>query len=112
MNAALEEVTELAALQPAFRELIRQAFALRLGNIEPTFDFHRGWNGGWRCRGTIPGKVPLDFALLRTADGALLALPVPFPSGWRRRGVQDTAGYWWSTTADDVPFIIGAPEDR
>lgn len=110
MSAALEEVTELTALQPTFRELIRQAFVLRLGNVEPAFDFHRGWNGGWRCRATIPGKVPLDFALLRTSAGALLALPVPFPAGWRRRGIQDAAGNWWSTTTNDVPFMVEVTE--
>lgn len=97
----LDEVTELAALQPQFRELVRQAFVQRLGPVEVEFDFHRGWNGGWRCRATLPNKRPLDFALLRTRDGALLALPVPMPGGWRLRGVLDSAGQAW-TVADDL----------
>ncbi|GAB1340967.1 hypothetical protein [Gemmatimonas sp.] len=106
MSAALEEVTELAALQPTFRDLIHQAFALRLGNVEPAFDFHRGWNGGWRCRATIPGKVPLDFALLRTSAGALLAFPVPLPTGWRRRGIQDSAGVTWTVDDQGMPIRL------
>jgi hypothetical protein len=108
-NDDLAEVTELAGQQPLFRELIRSAFASRLGEVAPEFDFHRGWNGGWRCRATLPGKVPLDFALLRSDDGALLALPVPMPAGWKTRGVLDSNGCAWSVGKDDVPMRIEQP---
>lgn len=99
----LAEVTELASQQPVFRELIRAAFASRLGDVAPSYDFHRGWNGGWKCRATLPGKVPLEFSLLRTRDGALLALPVPMPAGWRRRGVEDSLGQAWTVGDDHEP---------
>lgn len=102
------EVTELAGQQSLFRELIRSAFAARLGDVAPACDFHRGWNGGWKCRATLPGKPPLEFALLTTPEGALLALPVPFPKGWQRRGVFDSAGAAWTVDGDGVPVRIGA----
>jgi hypothetical protein len=63
-------------------------------------DVHRGWNGGWKCRATVRGNPPLEFALQRTLDDALLALPVPFPRGWRARGVGDSLGRAW--TCDDL----------
>jgi hypothetical protein len=103
---ALEEVTELASHQVAFRELIRAAFASRLGDVAPAYDFHRGWNGGWKCRATIPGKVPLEFALLRTATGALLALPVPMPTGWRTHGVADSTGRSWTVNEEHAPCPV------
>ncbi|WP_396223881.1 hypothetical protein [Gemmatimonas sp.] len=63
-------------------------------------DVHRGWNGGWKCRATVRGNPPLEFALQRTLDDALLALPVPFPRGWRARGVGDSLGR--ARTCDDL----------
>lgn len=102
----LEEVTELTARQSIFRALITRAFTDRLGEVHPELDFHRGWNGGWRCRATLPSKARLEFALLRTDRGALLALPVPMPTGWRRRGVQDSLGESWSVGEDDLPVRI------
>jgi hypothetical protein len=100
------ELTELAGHQPVLRELVRSAFHERLGPVEVECTFHRGWNGGWRCRATVAGKRPLDFALLRTPAGALLALPVPMPSGWHRRGVAASDGSRWSTAEDGLPVPI------
>ena len=97
------EVTELAGQQSLFRELIRSAFAARLGEVTPDYDFHRGWNGGWKCRATLPGKPSLEFSLLTTPAGALLALPVPFPSGWRTRGILDGSGTAWTVDDDGLP---------
>jgi hypothetical protein len=108
---AFTEVTELAGQQALFRELIRSAFAARLGDVTPDYDFHRGWNGGWRCRATLPGKAPLDFALLHVGDGALLALPVPMPRGWIQRGVRDSAGRAWTVDESDIPVRIESTDD-
>lgn len=102
----VRELTELAGHQPQLRELVRAAFEARLGPVPLDLDFHRGWNGGWRCRATVVDKPPLDFALLRTPNDALLALPVPFPRGWRARGVLDSAGTAWTVTDDDTPVPI------
>lgn len=100
---ALRELTELGGHQPVVRELVRSAFEMRLGPVGVHTDFHRGWNGGWRCRATVHGKPPLDFALLLTPHDVLLALPVPFPRGWRARGVLDAAGQAWTMTDEELP---------
>jgi hypothetical protein len=99
-------LTDLAGQQAAARALMRAAFVARLGAVEVTFDFHRGWNGGWRCLAQVGGKAPLDFALLHTDAGALLALPVPFPRGWRTRGVVDSAGVAWTVNDEAVPIPV------
>ena len=107
MNARdFTEVTELAGQQSRFRVLIRSALAARLGDVTVEFDFHRGWNGGWRCRAMVQGKPPLDHALLSTHAGALLALPVPFPTGWRARGVSDSAGTAWTVDDEGLPTRV------
>ena len=100
------EVTELAGQQSLFRELIRSAFAARLGEVTPEFDFHRGWNGGWKCRATLPEKPPLEFALLQAPNGAVLALPLPFPNGWRSRGVLDSTGVAWVVDNEGLPTRV------
>jgi hypothetical protein len=52
---------------------------------------------------TLPGKPSLEFSLLTTPAGALLALPVPFPSGWRTRGILDGSGTAWTVDDDGLP---------
>ncbi|MBY0491407.1 MAG: hypothetical protein K2R93_16305 [Gemmatimonadaceae bacterium] len=93
------EVTELAGLQAVIRTLITAAFTERLPEVTVDVVFHRGWNGGWRARATVSGRAPLDFAMVRTADEELLALPVPFPDGWRRRGVAGSHGQRYRANA-------------
>lgn len=104
----VRELTELAGHQPVFRELVALAFQSRLGPIHVDCAFHRGWNGGWRCRATAVGKPPLEFALLTTADGALLALPVPMPKGWQLRGVPDSHGRSWTCAEGELPCLVVA----
>lgn len=93
------EVTELAGEQARLRQLVFQAFAERLPDVVVTCDFHRGWNGGWRVRAQIDGKPPLEFAVLRVGE-ELVAWPVPFPSGWRLRGVAGSLGSRFSASPD------------
>jgi hypothetical protein len=102
------ELTDLASYAPLARTLVQRAFAERLGEVTINFDFHRNWNGGWRCRATIAGRGTLEFVLLIAASGALVALPVPMPAGWRPNGVSDSADVRW--TADDQGDVtrIGA----
>ncbi len=93
------EVTELAGEQALLRQLVCQAFAERLPDVVVTCDFHRGWNGGWRVRARIDGKPPLEFAVLRVGE-ELLAWPVPFPAGWRTRGVGGSHGGRYGASPD------------
>ena len=65
-----EELTDIGGLVPTLKALVSAAFQERLGDITVTCDFHRHWNGGWRCRATASGRPPLDFALLRSDDEA------------------------------------------
>jgi hypothetical protein len=107
-NGALQEVTELAAHQASARTLILQAFAERLGDVHVDTMFHRNWNGGWRCRATIAGRGTLEFALLLTANHALLPLPVPMPAGWKVRGVMAADGTRWSSNDNGTVTPVAA----
>ncbi len=102
------EVTDMSGRTPEARRLIRLAFEERLGAVEMEFDFHRNWNGGWRCRVSLPGRGGLEFVLLTAPEGALLALPVPMPGGWKGRGVADSAGSRWTTSADGDVVAVNA----
>jgi hypothetical protein len=102
-DGALPEVTELATHQAAARRLIVQAFTERLGDVPVETMFHRNWNGGWRCRATLATRAVLEFVLLFTPDGTLLAFPVPLPTGWRQRGVMAADGTRW--TSDEAGMV-------
>jgi hypothetical protein len=105
---AVEEVTELAGEQARVRELVVAAFRERLGDIAVECHFHRGWNGGWRCRALATGKPPLEFALLR-AGTEVIAFPVPFPPGWRTRGVAGSAGGRYAPAESGEIVRVPAP---
>ena len=98
----VEEITDLSGEQPQWRALVRAAFTERLGDIAVATEFHRLWNGGWRCRATAAGRPPLEFALLRVAGVVLVALPVPMPAGWQRRGVAGSDGARYGADAEGV----------
>lgn len=105
----LQQVTDLHGLAPIVREHLKHLLAPLLGDTELNFDFHREWNGGWRVSVLFEGQVSgdLDFALLHTPGGGILALPRPFPASWRySRGVPASDGSVWTLTEDDVlvPF--------
>jgi hypothetical protein len=100
MPVNVHEVTELAGHQAVFRQLMSAAVAERRGDVELGFDFHRGWNGGWRCRVTAPSGAALDFALLLLDGDTPVAVPVPMPQGWRLRGVAAADGRRISSTPE------------
>lgn len=107
MPVDVHEVTELAGHQSVFRQLMQDAVNERRGAMALDFDFHRGWNGGWRCRVTAPSGASLDFALLLLEGTTPLALPVPMPGGWRARGVAAADGRRVSSTSDGDLELIG-----
>ncbi len=82
----------MQGLAPRARALITATLEERLGTVALEFDFHREWNGGWRCRVDVTGRGRLEFVLFRSDTGALLALPHPLPPRW-----QDALGF----AADD-----------
>jgi len=110
MTAA--QVTDLQGLAPRARALITASLAERLGPVELDFDFHREWNGGWRCRVDVTGRGRLEFVLFSCADGALLALPHPLPPRWRdARGFAAEDGTRWSFDVEgQVVRLTDAPD--
>lgn len=92
------------------RGLILELLTELIGPVRLDYDFHREWNGCWKARVRIMGAASgtLDFTLLQTGDGALLALPRPLPERWRTEsGIPAGDGSRWSI--DDagqlVPFV-------
>ncbi|MBK1645269.1 hypothetical protein CKO25_11575 [Thiocapsa imhoffii] len=105
-------LTDLRRRVTVARNLIREVLTELVGPVELAFDFHREWNGCWRVRVDITAPVQgrLDFTLLDTATGGMLALPRPLPERWRlEMGIVATDGTRW--TLDDeghlVPFRGG-----
>ena len=82
----------------------------RLGPVELGYDFHREWNGCWRVQVQVSGSAQgsLDFTLLETPAGGILALPRPLPERWRlHTGIPATDGSCWTLDAGGslVPFV-------
>jgi hypothetical protein len=99
------QVTDLQGLAPRARALIAQSLEERLGAVELTFDFHREWNGGWRCRVDVAARGRLEFVLFAASGGVLLALPHPLPPRWRdARGFAAEDGSRWSF--DDAGQVV------
>jgi hypothetical protein len=91
------QVTDLQGLAPRARALITASLEERLGPVALDFDFHREWNGGWRCRVDVTARGRLEFVLFTSPAGALLALPHPLPPRWRdARGFAAEDGTRWS----------------
>ena len=98
---AFAQVTDFHGAAPRARALILAALEERLGPVSAEFDFHREWNGGWRCHVDVAGRGRLQFVLFLTADGAMFALPHPLPSRWRdARGFAAEDGSRWSFDAE------------
>ncbi|NCA69530.1 MAG: hypothetical protein EOM91_05360 [Sphingobacteriia bacterium] len=92
-------LTDLRRRVNLARGQIRAVLSELVGPVEPHFEFHREWNGCWCVRVEIrePLRARLDFTLLDTPAGGLLALPRPLPERWRREtGIPASDGSRWS----------------
>jgi hypothetical protein len=92
-------LTDLRRRVNTARDLIRSVMAELVGPVELAFDFYREWNGCWRVRVDLkdPIRAQLEFTLLDTPGGGMLALPRPLPERWRlETGIPATDGTRWS----------------
>ncbi|NTV99819.1 MAG: hypothetical protein HGA19_00770 [Oscillochloris sp.] len=92
-------LTDLRRRAPIARALIRDVLTELLGPVELAYEFYREWNGCWKVRVTISGPTSgrLEFTLLDTPSGGMLAMPRPMPERWRTQiGILATDGTRWS----------------
>lgn len=102
-------LTDLRRRVNVARALVRAVLAELVGPTDLAFDFYREWNGCWRVRVEMrePVKGRLEFTLLETPGGGMLALPRPLPERWRlETGIPDSDGRRWSLDAQGrlTPF--------
>jgi hypothetical protein len=104
----IAQLTDLQGAAPRARTLIAAALEERLGPVACAFDFHREWNGGWRCRVDVTGRGRLEFVLFEAAPDVLLALPHPLPARWANGcGFAAEDGSRWSFDADGQVVRLG-----
>jgi len=103
-------LTDLKKRVNESRALIRDLLIELVGPVTLVYDFYREWNGCWKVRVDVSGAASgrLEFTLLETADGALLALPRPLPESWRTHtGIPAGDGSRW--TLDDSGQLVPFP---
>ncbi len=89
-------LTDLRRRAPIARQCIHATLTRLLGEVELRYEFYREWNGCWRVRVDVADRGQLDFTLLDTPGGGLLALPRPLPERWRAIGVLASDGSVWT----------------
>jgi hypothetical protein len=106
-------LTDMQGWLPTARECIRALLTERLGDVEITYDVYREWSGGWRIATEVRGPVSggMDFVLLRTPQGGLLAMPARLPERWRRAGVAASDGSRWTMDDEGRIVPVGAPSE-
>ena len=100
-------LTDLKKRVNEARGLIQDLLTELVGPVSLDYDFYREWNGCWKVRVEVTGaaKGRLDFTLLETAEGAMLALPRPMPERWRTQtGIPAGDGTRW--TLDDAGHLV------
>jgi hypothetical protein len=105
-----QPLTDLRRRAPEARTLIADLLAELAHPLELTYNFYREWNGCWKVlvdvRGAATGR--LEFTLLATPSGGMLALPRPLPERWRTQtGIKANDGTRWTLNDQDqlVPFV-------
>lgn len=102
-----QPVTDMQGVLPTARECIRTLLAERTGSTDITFDVYREWSGNWRIATEVRGPVngTMDFILLHTPQGGILAMPARLPERWRtQHGIAASDGSLW--TMDDEGYIV------
>ncbi|PDW03086.1 hypothetical protein [Candidatus Viridilinea mediisalina] len=92
-------LTDLRKRAPQARALIREVLEELVGPVELRYEFYREWNGCWKVRTEFSGsaKGRLEFTLLDTPSGGMLALPRPLPERWRlQTGIKASDGTRWT----------------
>ena len=103
-------LTDFSRRTSAARALIAALLTERLGPVKLEYDFFREWNGCWKARVDLSGGASgqLEFTLLQTPGGGLLALPRPLPEAWRlTTGIPADDGTRW--TLDDAGLLVPFP---
>ncbi len=106
-------LTDLRRRVNITRAHIKRVLTELIGPAELTYDFYREWNGCWKTRVDIqaPIRGQLDFTLLDTPSGGLLALPRPLPERWRMEtGIVATDESRWSLDRAGVLVPFPPPE--
>jgi hypothetical protein len=106
-QAEVTPITDMQGVLPIARECITRLITERAGSSDITFDVYREWSGGWRIatqvRGPLSGQM--DFILLRTPQGGILAMPARMPERWRLLyGIEASDGTRW--TMDNQGRIV------
>jgi hypothetical protein len=92
-------LTDLRKRAPQARTLIRALLEELVGQVEIKYDFYREWNGCWKVRTEFSGAArgKLEFTLLDTPGGGMLAMPRPLPERWRTQsGIKASDGTIWT----------------
>jgi hypothetical protein len=92
-------LTDLRKRAPQARTLIRELLEELVGQVEIKYDFYREWNGCWKVRTEFSGAArgKLEFTLLDTPGGGMLAMPRPLPERWRTQsGIKASDGTRWT----------------
>lgn len=103
-------LTDLRRRVSQTRKLIRDALTDLIGPVVLREEFYREWNGCWKVRATVtqPVCAQIEFTLLETPDGAILALPRPLPERWRvETGIRASDDTRW--TLDRAGKLVPFP---
>ncbi len=109
MSQVPTPLTDLRRRAPQARALIAEVLTEVVGPVELRYEFHREWNGCWKVRTTLSGAVSgrIEFTLLDTPSGGMLAMPRPLPERWRtQNGIKASDGSRWTINGagELVPF--------
>ncbi|MBK5963744.1 hypothetical protein CCR95_06500 [Thiocystis minor] len=99
MNDTPAPLTDLRRRVSSARTLILDVLTELIGPVELRYDFYREWNGCWKVRVDLsqPIRGQIEFTLLDTPGGGMLALPRPLPERWRiETGIIASDGTRWS----------------